>query len=477
MFVKKMKISNSIVWSWVLVGCTILSSCQSESPGTDTTEPDPVSDSIVITVNPANKKQEMIGFGGALTWYSNWITTNSKVNEIADLMFSDLGIDIIRFKTWYYPDNYPANKSVDNMSNTGDNDYAKVHWDATVQLYELAKARDPKIKVLLCSWGPPVSLKDNNRLPDGTLKKNSGGFMYDEFAEYWNDILEYTPFDPDYISIQNEPTYVNSGWTSCKWSITESSLLPGYNTALNKVYDRIKNRAHLPLMVGPESQDMQTFTPFVNVLKDNPNCPVLAWHPYNINSTTSASAITSSLKSIGGLSTKPTMMTEFSDNLSWFNTALFIQEALTQANASAYVYWKLGWATPASGEDAAMISAGSTSSSPYHVTPYFHLIKHFSKNIDAGYFRVETTTATLPASDLVTSAFTSPDGKQVTIVVVNNATATAKVKFVVQGKTAKNITMVQSKEGSYYASVPVASPADVVSLPGKTITTAVLEMQ
>lgn len=476
MFVKKMKISNSIVWSWVLVGCTILSSCQSESPGTDTTEPDPVSDSIVITVNPANKKQEMIGFGGALTWYSNWITTNNKVTEIADLMFTDLGLDIVRFKTWYYPDNYPTNKSVDNMSNSGDNDYARGHWDATVQLYQLAKARDPKIKVLLCSWGPPVSLKDNNRLQDGTLKKNTSGFMYDEFAEYWNDVLEYTPFDPDYISIQNEPTYVNSGWTSCKWSISETSVLPGYNTALNKVFDKIKGRAHRPVFIGPESQDMQTFTPFVNVLKDNANCPVFAWHPYNINATTSAATITSSLKNIGTLSAKPSMMTEFSDNLSWFNTALFIQEALTHANTSGYIYWKLGWATPASGEDAAMISAGSTPASPFNVTPYYHLIKHFSKNIDAGYFRVETTATTTPVSNLVTSAFVSPDAKKITVVIVNNATSATKVKLLAQGQTVKSITIVQSNEGSYYATVPVSAPADAVTLPAKTITTAVLEL-
>jgi O-glycosyl hydrolase len=471
-----MKITSSIVSAWFFAGSAMLFSCRSDTPEGEATDPDPVSDSIAITIAPANKKQEMIGFGGALTWYSNWLTANSKVNEVADLMFTDLGLDIIRLKTWYYPDNYPANKEVSNMSSSGDNDYAKAHWDATIQLYQMAKARDAKIKVLLCSWGPPVSLKDNNRLPEGTLKKSVDGFMYDEFAQYWNDILEYTPFNPDYISIQNEPTYGNSNWTSCKWAITETSVLPGYNTALNKVFDKIKNRANLPLFIGPESQDMQTFTPFVNVLKDNPNVPVLAWHPYNINSTTTASTITSSLKNIGGLSSKPNMMTEFSDNLSWFNTALFIQEALTQANTSAYIYWKLGWATPASGEDAAMISTGSGQNSPYQVTPYYYLIKHFSKNVDAGYYRVETNTSTKPGSDLFTSAFISPDAKKLTVIVVNNATTAAKVHFVAEGKTTKSISVVQSKEGSYYTSVPVSSPASAISLPAKTITTAVLDI-
>lgn len=168
-------------------------------------------------------------------------------------------------------------------------------------------------------------------------------------------------------------------------------------------------------------------------------------------------------------------MTEFSDNLSWFNTALFIQESLTEANASAYIYWKLMWATPTSGEDAAMISTGSGPTTPYVVTPYYHLIKHFSKNINEGYHRVETTTTTIPESNLVTSAFVSPDEKKATIVVVNNGTSASKVHFVAEGKTAKSIQVVQSKEGSYYQTVSTTSPTKSLSLPAKTITTIVLE--
>ncbi|MBX2944849.1 MAG: hypothetical protein KF725_03360 [Cyclobacteriaceae bacterium] len=466
---------NKIKLSMLCMVCmTVLFSCNRDESGTEITQPIVPPDSVTVTVKLANKQQEMIGFGGALTWYSNWLTSHSKVNEIADLLFTDLGIDIIRFKTWYYPDNYPTNKGVATMSNTGDNDYAKAHWDATNQLYNLAKERDPNIKILLSSWGPPVSLKDNNKLREGTLKKNAGGFMYDEFAEYWNDLLDHTPFNPNYLSIQNEPTYVNSNWTTCRWAITETDVLPGYNTALNRIYDRIKNRAHVPLFVGPESQDIPTFGPFVSVLKDNPNVAVFGWHPYNINSTTAASAITTSLKNVGSFSTKPNMMTEFSDNLSWFNTALFIQESLLHANTSAYIYWKLMWATPASGEDAAMISTGSSPTSPYQVTPYYYLIKHFSKNINAGYHRIETTTSTTPASNLITTAFVNPDNTKITIIVVNNGTASSKVHFVAEGKTAKSISVAQSKEGSYYTSVSTTTPTRSLSLPAKSITTIVL---
>ncbi len=476
---KKMYKITGVVKKIINVFCCLfvvaLLSCGGEDPVTPTVTAPP--DSVAITIDVTNKKQEMVGFGGALSWYSNWLTDNTKLNEIADLMFTDLGIDIIRFKNWYYPNDYPDNKEVSNIGSTADNDYAKPQWDATNQLYTLAKARNPNIKILLSSWGPPAVLKSNNHLRQGTLKKNDGAFMYDEFAEYWNDVLDHVPFDPDYISIQNEPTYTNAGWTTCQWAINETGTLPGYNTAFNKVHDKIKDRAHVPVMMGPESQDISTFLSFANVLKDNANCAVYAWHPYNINAGTSEATIVAAMKNVGGFSTKPNIMTEFSDNVSWFNTALFIQNALIHANASGYIYWKLMWAAPTSGEDAGMISMTSGTTAPYNVTPYYHLIKHFSKNVDAGYHRVETTTATVPASSLVTSAFVSADNKKLTIIVVNSGSASAKTHFVATGKTATAMRVVQSKEGgSYYSEVPVTSPTKSITLPAKTITTVVLDI-
>jgi O-glycosyl hydrolase len=442
--------------------------------GGDTPEPTPPptakSDSVAITVKTDILKQEMIGFGGALTWYSPWVTDNNKVQEIADLMFKDLGIDIVRFKNWYYPNNYPTNKTTTDMPD----DNAKAHWDATNKLYEFAKARNPNIKVLLSSWGPPKNLKSNNKLQEGTLMKDGSGFMYNAFADYWNDVLDHVPFNPDYISIQNEPTFATPGWTTCQWAAVETASLPGYNTAFNKVYERIKSRPYVPLMIGPESQDIPNFVSFANVLKDNPSCPLYSYHPYNINSGTSASAVTGSLQSVGAFSTKPNMMTEFADNLGWYNTALFIQNTVIYANTSGYVYWKLAWNTPASGEDAAMISmSASTATASYKVTPYFYLIKHFSKNVDAGYHRVETSSS---EASLVTSAFMSPDNRKLTVIVVNNGSQSAKVYLDVTGKSVSSITAVQSKEGSYYKNVDNTSAVKSIILPSKSITTIALTM-
>jgi len=421
-----------------------------------------------ITVNPTQTHQEMIGFGGALTWYSNWVTNSSNKNQIADLIFTDLGIDIVRFKNWYYPDGYPTTTSTSVMTD----DNSKLHWDATNELYTMLKARTPSAKVLLSSWGPPAGLKSNSSTRQGTLKKDGGGnFMYNEFGDYWVNLLDHAPFNPDYISIQNEPTYINAGWTTCEWAATETASLPSYMVSFDNVYNKIKDRPNAPVMIGPESQDVSTFISFVNLLKDKEHCGIYGYHPYNINSGSSDSQIALQLQTIAGFNTKPSMMTEFSDNLDWFKTANFIQSCLINANASGYIYWKLSWATPSTGTDAALVSVNT--GGQYTVTPYFHLIKHFSKNIDAGYKRVE---AISQHSSVSASAFINPANNKLTIILINTNTGSISVDFSVADKTISGLTAVQSKVGTYYQSVEGATVTDPITLPGLSITTVVLDI-
>lgn len=463
-----MKSNVALCYVQVLLASILLIACgggEDASPVNNVT-------SYAVTINQASTQQEMVGFGGALTWYSPWVTNNMKKNEIADLMFDDLGIDIIRFKNWYYPNNYPTVKSTDAM----DDDGSLSHWNATNELYTMAMDRNDNIKILLSSWGPPASLKSNNSTREttgsNTLKKKDGQFMYDELAQYYYDMLEYMPFDPDYLSIQNEPTYSNTGWTTCKWAATETSELPGYVTAFDKVYDAIKDRTHVPVMLGPESQDIPTYAAFANLLKDKAHCGMLGYHPYNVNSGTTTSSYITELKSIGAINVKPNLMTEFSDNLDWFKTANFIQNSLIHANSSGYIYWKLAWATPASGEDRAMISTANNSST-YKVTPYYHLIKHFSKNIDAGYHRVDATSVN---ANIAVSAFLNPAGTQLTVILINNSAGKIEVDLKATGKTISAISATQSKVGTYYVPVPDLSPEKSVALAAQSITTVVLDI-
>jgi glucuronoarabinoxylan endo-1,4-beta-xylanase len=449
-----------------LFGLSFVSSCggDDEEP---VTPPEPESDKI--TVNLSTTYQEMIGFGGALTWYSDRVISSSKKTEISNLIFNDLGADIIRLKTWYYPDNYPTVTSTASMSD----DNSKAMLDVTNQLQQLAKTQNPNVKILLSSWGPPAGLKSNNSSRQGTLKKDGDAFMYDAYATYWENTLNNLGFNPEYISIQNEPTYTNAGWTTCKWSVTETAELPSYITAFDKVYDKIKTRTNPPIMLGPESQDIPTFGAFAEALKDKPHAGVLGYHPYNITESTPASTVESGLKSIANFTTKPNMLTEYSDNLqSWFNTAIFIQKTLLYANSSGYIYWKLAWDQPASGEDAGMVSINAAGN--YKVTPYYHVIKHFAKHIDAGYKRVAVESTN---KNLLISAFVNPAQTKVTLVIINNSPSD-EMKFEVTGKTIKAIAGNQTKDGStdYFKALEGIDPASKVTIPAKTISTMVLDL-
>src|SRR3982751_3721740 len=50
----------------------------------------------VITIDPAATHQTMIGFGGALAWYSERIVTSANKTAISKLLFQDMGTDILR---------------------------------------------------------------------------------------------------------------------------------------------------------------------------------------------------------------------------------------------------------------------------------------------------------------------------------------------------------------------------------------------
>ena len=176
----------------VIISCltALCNSCK-EKPGDDGGDP------VVYTVDvdPSVTYQEMIGFGGSLTWYSDRIMTSPNKNKICQLLFEDMGMDLVRFKNNYYPQGYPAVKTTDVMENSG----IKTLFTVTGQLNEIARQYNPGILTLISSWTPPSALKSNNNLRQGTLKKEGGAYMYEAFADYWADMLDNMPFSPDYI--------------------------------------------------------------------------------------------------------------------------------------------------------------------------------------------------------------------------------------------------------------------------------------
>ncbi|HMT67535.1 MAG TPA: hypothetical protein PKE28_08055, partial [Bacteroidales bacterium] len=142
----------------ITTGMVLLYQSCSEPEVPEKPDIDPVITNIAI--DPAVTYQEMIGFGGSLTWYSDRITSSPHKEQICTLLFEDLGTDIIRFKNNYYPLGYPAVKSPATMENGS----IKTLWSVTGDLYAIAKQLNPAIQTLVSSWTPPSTLKSNGNL-------------------------------------------------------------------------------------------------------------------------------------------------------------------------------------------------------------------------------------------------------------------------------------------------------------------------
>src|ERR1035437_1541475 len=432
-----------------------------------------------LTATPATTYQTMEGFGGAMTWYSNSIlnASTSTQNQLYQLLFNDLGLDILRLKNWYFPVNYPTDKTTNAMTDNSS-------YNATIQFFKQAKTINPNIDVLLSSWTPPPYLKSNDSANAGTLKKDGNGkFMYSQFAQYWSDVLtahSTSGMNPDFISIQNEPGFENTGWETCGWRPSETASFPSYGIGFDSVYNRIKKLAVGPKLIGPEVENIgsdadlnnaNTFTSYTDSIRSHAGLYAYAYHLYNFggqNAVSIASSGTSSiLNTVQKYSDKQNFMTEFSTD--WYDLALMIQQDLTQANASAYIHWELVWGDPTDTTGTAVMV---NSSGAYTVRPPYYTLKHFAKFIDKGYQRINITSTN---SFVTVSAFKNPTKNEITLVAVNTATTSTTTSFGLGSFAISAIQAYQSVYGNYYQTITGLTSTSTVSLPAQSITTIVID--
>lgn len=444
----------------------------SQSCGDPGGPPDPEIVPVIknAIIDPSVTYQEMIGFGGSLTWYAERITASPLKAQICQLLFEDLGADILRFKNNYYPLGYPGVKSPETMENSS----IKNLYTVTGELCAIAKQYNPDIQTLVSSWTPPSALKSNNNLREGTLKKESGVFMYEAFGQYWNDLLDNLQFNPDYISIQNEPGWITPDWETCEWRPAETADFPGYDAAFDAVYGKISTRTNPPEMIGPEAENIgyssklggNTFALFSDPLKNKAHLAAYAYHTYNFPASALIAQTKADLNMVrDSYGNRPCIMTEYS-NFTWFNTAWFIIQNLNEANASGYIYWLMAWADT---NNDSMIRLSSTGT--YTLTPFYYVMQHFSKEIDRGYRRIKILSPETPMS-----AFIDPSGKKITIVAVNPDTEEVLSDFEVPGKTVISQRAVQTDAVSFYKAIePVSSDRYFVLKP-KSVTTVVIEL-
>jgi hypothetical protein len=222
--------------------------------GTGGAIPPAVPADVSATVDIAAHHQVLIGFGAAIAYYVNFLANrNLPGDDLPTVLFPELGLDILRVGNWYQTQSATA-----TSPQTAFSDFDTV---AVVQKATAALGHAPRI--LMSSWSPPAYLKSNSATKaatPGTLAKVGGAYQYAAFGQWWAaSLAAYASYGvkPDYISIQNEPDYFNSGWETCLFDATEGPSNAGFGPALDAVYDAVHNApaiAPKPAILGPEQQ-------------------------------------------------------------------------------------------------------------------------------------------------------------------------------------------------------------------------------
>jgi glucuronoarabinoxylan endo-1,4-beta-xylanase len=426
----------------------------------------------VVTLAPAERHQTLEGFGASVAWYQDKLTNNPP-EKIFDLLFPDLGIDILRLRNRYQRIKEPQD--------------GNIAQDAAIVRGAAAALGHPP-KVLLSSWSPPATLKANNvehchGESSCTLAKENGQFVYEKFAAWWRESLiayEKEGIVPEWVSIENEPDFIPPDWEGCKFDATESADYPGYDKALAAVHAQLATLPHPPKMLGPEVLGihygkLQKYAGAMNQdfvygvdhhIYERGDDGIWDWlnpGPDSFVDEMQAAAL---------VTKKPLFQTEFGTDddrrfLGGFETAWLINHSLVEEGVSGWLYWELIWVN-----GKGLVSMDRK---PPKVRDQYYSVRHFARFTDPGDVRVG---AKGDSPKIIASAFLSPAGDRLTAIVLNTGEHPADVRidagaFNVTGSAVYR-TIFIPKASERWTELGALPATRVVSLPSRSVATVVL---
>ncbi|MBN2018754.1 MAG: hypothetical protein JW749_00855 [Sedimentisphaerales bacterium] len=438
------------------------------------------------TINYNAPLQELEGFGGAAVYDTPQVSIHPYRKEVYELLFKDLGLDILRIRNSYGYDNA-------NITATG-------------TIFSEAKERNPNIKTLLTPWSPAPYLKTTDSYKGGTLKKNaSGNFIYDDYAQWWADSL--TASDgwnsvgvyPDYISIQNEPDYENFNYDTCRFDPTENATVAGYDLAFEAVWQELNYRfgPDMPKMLGPDTAGYSVgeyyYSPrgsrdYIDNLIDQDHCFGFAFHPYSDgyvegNGNYGYDNPDYLLQSMIDYANdprynyKPLFMTEYVKNgmVSGFNEAVnlawHIHNFLTYMRVTSYCHWTLFRHDPTS--EGGMVNLYTPDSYPRHsdygyiIHDLYWFFKAYAHFTDPGWFVLDCTAQ--PSDNLRMTAFKNPENNRLTVVILNKSTTAESLTLNLNAYKPFTSQVYRSSASEHW--VFLGSFSNPISLPPQSITT------
>ncbi len=424
-----------------------------------------------VELVPAERHQTLAGFGASLAWKMDKVVGNPPAG-IYDAIFPELGLDILRLRNRF------------QRSKPEDGDLSQ-----EVEILRRAtQALGHAPKIMLSSWSPPAPLKadhreDCNNNPDCTLARESGQFVYDKFAAYWIDSLRHYAtlgIVPDYITLENELSFIPPSWEGCKFEPTETAQYPGFDRALAAVHARLGELPRRPQLLAPEVLGihwglLQKYLEHMDMgLVDGVAHHLYERGPDNIWDwrNPGPDSFIDEMQAAAAATTKPLFQTEFQTDEDrgidgGFETAWLIHNSLVEEGVVAFLYWDLIW----TGRGGLV----SVNDGNYRMRDQYYALKHYARFTDPGFVRIGARSDRAP---IRASAYESPSGDQITVVLLNTGGAPASVRLGAGGfafaRAATYVTTFHPGASKVWEDAGAASDGRVVALPATSIATVVL---
>jgi len=424
------------------------------------------------TVNYNTTYQQIEGFGAAAVYDCPSLTSHSQRETLYDLMFRDMGLDVLRIR------------------NSVGYDDSGVTATKTIVAAARQSGRNPNLKLELVPWSPAASVKTNGSVNGGTLAKDTNDpnyppyyYVYDRYAKWWADSLDTWSSNPnglvpDYISMQNEPDWEPS-YDGCKFLATESSSYAGYDLAFQAVYNAIYARrgSNTPKVIAPETMGFGNSKAYIDALNSRGQMNRIygfSHHLYSDGDYTNPDGMITGMEnyaaSYGDYYNKPLFMTEYVLNGSTpdFSAALYmawhIHNTLVHEGVTSFYWWTLFRTSTAS--TGGMININN-SAGTYEIRDLYYFFKHYSYFTDPNWYVVDATTN--PSDNLRMTAFKNPDANQLTVVILNKSTNSDSVTLTLNNFAAGSSQVYRSSASEHWMSLGEFS--NPFSLPAQSITT------
>jgi len=187
-----------------------------------------------IRLDPATTRQEMLGFGAALTDASCWVLSRIPNEQRAALMhelFAPGEMEINVCRTCIGSSDYSKEMFSYDESGEDDPELKKfsIDHDKAYVLPMLREARrqNPDLFLFSSPWSPPAWMKFNRSMLGGTIRKSSLE-PYSRYVLKFVEAYKAEGAPVDAITVQNEvDTTVDGRYPSCLWAQEDEILFVG----------------------------------------------------------------------------------------------------------------------------------------------------------------------------------------------------------------------------------------------------------